>query len=559
METTCSAFLQGHARKLYARAGTGKRLLSGTKVGAWRVRDRCREHHKTQSTTYSVINDVGGEHAALTVFETPALAFGSYARRILSIAQILTQVDHAGAVSIVDVGLTADGRPYAVTELHDGVTLAERLQDGARVDRLHAVTILRGICASLIAAHEVGVVHGSLELGHVLLADGDERYVKLLDWGVERAISDEARRAGVERATGASWMAPEEILGITSPRTDAFALGAVAFQLLFGPVSSEANGSSDAASSTVIGGDEQPGELEARVAALEAASPRSLEALVGKLLAADPRARPTLDEVAQRLETIARELTRPSVPDTRPPVLDEDEGYPSIEASRRWMLAWGALGSIAAIVAMFIVTHAADEHVGIAGASATGMTATGVTETGAVMTGGAGTDAAGTGAVTTGGAGTDATGAATGAVVTGTTAIATVAKAPVAAPGRERSPMRTVTPRLAPDTVRMARARPAHRRVENTSAPSDDGRAKLLTQYQRIGHDLIELRKQRGAAINELWEQFDALRIHHALATAKTRAAAAATLSELRVRIDRNKAVQPSPACMQNALAEGCR
>ena len=520
--STCSAFLQVHARPLYVRASAGKHLLCGTKVGAWRVRDRCREHTQTQSTTYSVVNEPGGVHAALTVIETPALALGSYTRRILAIAQILTRIDHAGAVSILDAGLAADGRPYVVTELHDGVTLAERVQDGAPVERQRAITILRGICAALIAAHEVGVVHGSLELNHVLLAEGDDCHVRLLDWGVERTINDEARRAGVDRAMDASWMAPEEMLGIVSPQTDAYALGAVAFQLLFGAIVS----------------DRRPGWLDARVAALEPADPCSLETLVCELLAADPRARPKLSEVAERLATIAHALERPSVSTTRAPVaaiLAESFPDPYSKArAPRWVVTCVALGSIAAIATMFVVagagersSHAASaQSVLIRSATATDPVATGVTATGPVVTGAAATPA-------------DPIGP------------------PV--PALERLVIPAVNPHR--DTVRAHRATPARRVVKdaNITDPSDGVRTELLNEYQRIGHDLIELRKQHGAAINELWQRFDALHIHQALATTKTRAAAATTLGELRVKIDRNKAVQPSPACIHNPLAEGCR
>ena len=85
-------------------------------------------------------------------------------------------------------------------------------------------------------------------------------------------------------------------------------------------------------------------------------------------------------------------------------------------------------------------------------------------------------------------------------------------------------------------------------------------RAELLTRYQRIGHDLIQLRRKRTSeAIAQLWDEFNALKIHHALANAETRATAAATLDELRAKIERNAAVEPSKACLESPLADGCR
>jgi len=134
-----------------------------------------------------------------------------------------------------------------------------------------------------------------------------------------------------------------------------------------------------------------------------------------------------------------------------------------------------------------------------------------------------------------------------------------VTAVPPAAPPAIATPKREPQSR---QTQRASRPTPASDRATHadTSKQAADIRSQLLTQYQRIGHDLIELRKQRGAAATaDLWQRFGSLKIHYALATAKTRAEVAATLGDLRDKIDRNKALQLSAACLQNPLADGCR
>jgi hypothetical protein len=86
-----------------------------------------------------------------------------------------------------------------------------------------------------------------------------------------------------------------------------------------------------------------------------------------------------------------------------------------------------------------------------------------------------------------------------------------------------------------------------------------DETAKLLTEYQRVGHALIELRIQRGtAATSELWDDLHALDIQHATATASSRESAKAALEDLQTRIERSRGIEVSDACKNNPLASGC-
>jgi len=526
--TSCSAFLQTHASRLSVRSGTAMRLLRGTKIGAWRIDGDCRAG--TNSATYPVAYLHSDEPAALTVFDTPALALGSYTRRILSTAQILARVDHPGVIDIIDVGLVADGRPYIVTELHEGITLAELVQGETKLELARAITVLRRICAPLIAAHEVGVVHGELDLECIFLVEASDPYIKLLDWGIERLVGDEARRAGIEPALRVRCRAPEEAYGLVSPQTDAHALGVVAYQLLVGRLPFDPDLSLSPDRPIVDPRDLCP------------AIPSSLAALIIKLLDVDPRQRPTIRAAADCLAVVGRELASP--PRATAPELDE---YSVSRAPRRATVT-AVFAAICAAVAVPVVLARTDEPITskASTANAAPPRQTVQEQPGLAPEPPKPVEHAMAPSVQS-------------RMPTGSSApvpVRHVGSAPTTMPPLRATPTRTI------EAKRAERVKPdIGRRVDSDKPDStSSGEAELLTQYQRVGHDLIELRNERGAAaISDMWQQFNSLQIHHALASAHTRAAAAATLTDLRNRIERNKGVRVPETCLQNPLATGCR
>src|SRR5688572_15261190 len=74
-----------------------------------------------------------------------------YAARFLKEARRAAVLDHPGVVRIDDTG-TQEGRPYIVSQLLEGETLAARLRRGPLPSE-GAVAIARDVLAALAAAH----------------------------------------------------------------------------------------------------------------------------------------------------------------------------------------------------------------------------------------------------------------------------------------------------------------------------------------------------------------------------------------------------------------------
>jgi serine/threonine protein kinase/Tol biopolymer transport system component len=160
-------------------------------------------------------------------------------------AQILASLNHPHIATIY--GFEDSGTPALVMELVEGPTLADRIAQGP-VSVREALEIGRQLILALDAAHERGIVHRDLKPANIKL--GPDRAIKVLDFGLAKAVADEVSpatdlahsptvsvvgtMAGVILGT-AAYMSPEQARGQTvDKRTDIWAFGCVMFELLTG-------------------------------------------------------------------------------------------------------------------------------------------------------------------------------------------------------------------------------------------------------------------------------------------------------------------------------------
>ena len=169
-------------------------------------------------------------------------------RRFRREAQIVARLQHPGIVSIFDFGTLTGGGAYLVMELVRGEDLRRVLHREGRLEPARAVRILTAVCAAIDAAHHEGVLHRDLKPENILLPGG-EIEAKVLDFGVAKLVAD-ADRLSPEDTTAETlaaltvagtiigtpaYMAPEQLGALPlGPRTDVFALGVIAYEMLSG-------------------------------------------------------------------------------------------------------------------------------------------------------------------------------------------------------------------------------------------------------------------------------------------------------------------------------------
>ena len=160
---------------------------------------------------------------------------GRDAERLRREARAAATLSHPNVVTIHDIGVTPDARPFLVMELLHGATLRESLASGP-LEASAIDPVFEGICAALDAAHAAGLVHRDLKPENVLLLNGDERAgtVKLLDFGISLFMHDRGTgRSGVLGTP--EYAAPEQIRGEPPTRAwDLWALGVMAFEAIVG-------------------------------------------------------------------------------------------------------------------------------------------------------------------------------------------------------------------------------------------------------------------------------------------------------------------------------------
>jgi len=163
----------------------------------------------------------------------------AYAEQPEALARFRAEARHAAAVwheniaHIYDYDEPASGpQPYLVMELVDGPSLSGVLADGP-LDAARAMDVVAQAAAGLQAAHAMGVVHGDIKPGNLLLASSGT--VKITDWGISHAAAPVSGAVtGIVPGT-AEYLAPERIAGAQAgPASDLYALGVVGYECLAG-------------------------------------------------------------------------------------------------------------------------------------------------------------------------------------------------------------------------------------------------------------------------------------------------------------------------------------
>ena len=153
------------------------------------------------------------------------------AQRFNREARLGASLNHPNIVTVFDT-VTDEDSVVIVMECVDGESLADTLRRGP-LSKGDAVRVLRGVAAALDHAHEHGIVHRDIKPANILLGrNGD---VKLVDLGIATAVEGtRITNSGSVMGT-AAYMAPEQLDGgDPEPRTDIYALAAVAYEMLAG-------------------------------------------------------------------------------------------------------------------------------------------------------------------------------------------------------------------------------------------------------------------------------------------------------------------------------------
>lgn len=155
-------------------------------------------------------------------------------QRLIREASVAAKVAHPGIVTVYQLGEDG-GNVFVAMEYVEGSSLEHLLTNNPLLDRGWALDILRQIADSLDYAHKNNVVHRDIKPANILVR-GDGR-VKVADFGIAKiAAGATSGLTGTGMSIGSpAYMSPEQIQATQiDGRSDQFALGTIAFQMLAG-------------------------------------------------------------------------------------------------------------------------------------------------------------------------------------------------------------------------------------------------------------------------------------------------------------------------------------
>ncbi|HSD90133.1 MAG TPA: protein kinase [Kofleriaceae bacterium] len=249
---------------------------------------------------YSATHPVIGKRAAIKVLKPDLSDNPAAVERFVMEARAVNQIGHPNIVDIFAFGTLPDGRSYYVMDLLAGESLRKRVKRGP----LHvseAVSVIDEIASALMAAHDKGIIHRDLKPDNVFMVSVPGRWpeAKILDWGLLKLTSHQsAVSSGKYRTLAGSvmgtpvYMSPEQARASDQVdfRTDIYALGVMAYELLSGTVPFKKGSSID----TLLAHQDEPvPSLAQKCPAL----PDELVQLIEAMLAKEPDGRPTLAAV----------------------------------------------------------------------------------------------------------------------------------------------------------------------------------------------------------------------------------------------------------------------
>jgi eukaryotic-like serine/threonine-protein kinase len=191
------------------------------------------------------------------------------------------KITHRNVTRIYDLGVTT-GMRFITMEFVEGQDLASLLEE-RKFTPGEAVRILRQVSSALEAAHGEGVVHRDLKPQNIMVEAGGR--VVVMDFGLARSMEASGMtQTGAVMGTPA-YMSPEQAKGEpVDARSDIFALGIIAYQMLTGVVPFQA----DTMLATMLRRTQGPPPAPVQ---LDPTIPQPLSDMVLKSLATDPAER----------------------------------------------------------------------------------------------------------------------------------------------------------------------------------------------------------------------------------------------------------------------------
>jgi len=158
-------------------------------------------------------------------------------------AQLIAALNHPNIIRIHDI-FEENGTAYYIMEYQECGSLSDYLEARGALDEAEALSFIRQIADALKYIHERKINHLDVKPGNILL--NEDNNAVLIDFGLSKRYDDEGNQTSTTPVGISHGYAPLEQykrggVGVFSPATDIYSLGATLYKLLTGNTPPEAN------------------------------------------------------------------------------------------------------------------------------------------------------------------------------------------------------------------------------------------------------------------------------------------------------------------------------
>jgi tetratricopeptide (TPR) repeat protein len=155
--------------------------------------------------------------------------------------QALALMDHPNIARVLDAGATANGRPFFVMQMVNGVPITEFCEKN-HLDLPARLKLFIPVCMAIQHAHQKGIIHCDIKPSNILVTMHDGVAIpKVIDFGIAKATEgghpDISSTSPSPFIGTPAYMSPEQVDGDgldVDTRSDIYSLGVVLYELLAG-------------------------------------------------------------------------------------------------------------------------------------------------------------------------------------------------------------------------------------------------------------------------------------------------------------------------------------
>jgi serine/threonine protein kinase len=189
--------------------------------------------------TFKASDTVLGHDVALKVIDTRIAAQPEARERFLREARAAARLRHPNVASVFYYGVREiDGQCFFAMELIEGETLEARLRRSGPLPTALALEVIAQIAKALVAAEAQGLVHRDLKPANLMLVEGTELTVKVIDFGLAKAAATAGSETDLTHGgfVGTpAFASPERFTGTSvDVRSDLYSLGITLWEMLTG-------------------------------------------------------------------------------------------------------------------------------------------------------------------------------------------------------------------------------------------------------------------------------------------------------------------------------------